>query len=127
MARPKSTTATKGPAKKSGPKARRGRPPKSATAAKSKMRRKTGKSAAKTPSMTVRIRELRQESRVRIKELKMEVAALKKQLGDAERKEAKLVKVFDAKEKAVAAYGAKWLAKALKTATVKKTRRRKAS
>jgi hypothetical protein len=73
------------------------------------------------------MRELKQESRIAIRALKAEVAGLKKELSDAQRREAKLVKVFDAKEKAVAAYGAKWLAKALKGTAKKKVvkRRRK--
>jgi hypothetical protein len=73
------------------------------------------------------MRELKQESRVAIRTLKAEVASLKKELNDARRREAKLVKVFDAKEKAVAAYGAKWLTKALKTTATKRVRRRRKS
>ena len=121
MARPKSTAAIKTTVK------RRGRPPKSATAKKT-ARRKTAvkrEATGKGPSMTVRMRELKQENRVVVKALKAEVAALKKELSESQRKEAKLVKVFEAKEKAVAAYGAKWQAKALKTVTKAKTQRRK--
>jgi len=127
MARPKSNTAT-GSVKKTATKARRGRPPKSATAKKT-IRRKTAvkrKTSAKGPSMTARMRELKQENRAVVKALKAEVAALKKELNESQRKEAKLIKLFDAKEKAVAAFGAKWQAKALKATTKKKTRRRRA-
>jgi len=121
MARPKSTAV-----KTTGVK-RRGRPPKSAAAKKTAGRKTAVKSKAtgKGPSMTVRMRELKQENRVVVKALKVEVAALKKELSASQRKEAKLVKVFEDKEKAVAAFGAKWQAKALKTVTTKKARRRK--
>jgi hypothetical protein len=121
MARPKSTAV-----KTTGVK-RRGRPPKSAAAKKTAGKKTAVKSkvAGKGPSMTVRMRELKQENRVVVKALKVEVAALKKELSASQRQEAKLVKVFEDKEKAVAAFGAKWQAKALKTATPKKTRRRK--
>jgi len=121
MARPKSTAV-----KTTGVK-RRGRPPKSATAKKTAGRKTAVKSKAtgKGPSMTIRMRELKQENRIVVKALKAEVAALKKELSDSQRKEAKLVKVFEAKEKAVAAFGAKWQAKALKTVTKKKPQRRK--
>lgn len=126
MARPESTKAAKRPATKTATKARRGRPPKSATAAKKTGRRKiVVKRAAKAPTMTARIRELKQEARTNTKALKMEVAALKKELSAARRNEAKLVKLFDAKDKAVAAFGAKWQAKAFKTSTKRKPRRRK--
>jgi hypothetical protein len=73
------------------------------------------------------MRELKQESRVAIRALKAEVASLKKELNEAQRREAKLVKVFDAKEKAVTAFGEKWLAKALKNTTKKRVRRRRKS
>ena len=121
MARPKSTAA-----KTTGVK-RRGRPPKSATAKKTAGRKTSVKRKAtgKGPSMTVRMRELRQENRVVVKALKIEVAALKKELSASQRQEAKLVKVFEAKEKAVAAFGAKWQAKALKSSTTAKPKRRK--
>ena len=121
MARPKSTVA-----KTTGVK-RRGRPPKSATAKKAAGRKTAVKKTAtgKGPSMTVRMREMKQENRVIVKALKVEVAALKKELSASQRKEAKLVKVFEDKEKAVAAFGAKWQAKALKTVTTKKTTRRR--
>ena len=124
MARPKSTvanrTATKPTVK------RRGRPPKSATAKATARGRASAKrkTSAKGPSMTVRMKMLKQENRAVVKALKDEIAALKKELSAAQRKEAKLIKIFEAKEKAVAAYGAKWQAKALKAITKKKTRRR---
>jgi len=131
MARPKSTSTTKRIVKAPGVKPRRGRPPKSASATTKATRKKTSvkrKASAKAPSMTIRMRELKQESRIAIRVLKAEVAGLKKELSDAQRREAKLVKVFDAKEKAVAAYGEKWLAKALKgTAKKKVVRRRRKS
>ena len=135
MARPKSKTAVKRTVKKTDVKARRGRPPKSSAVTKKAGRRKVAvkrktavkrKATAKGPSMTVRMRELKQETRVAVKALKTEVAVLKKELSAARRSEAKLVKLFDAKDKAVAAFGAKWQAKAIKVTGKKKiTRRRK--
>jgi len=127
MARPKLTAAKKPSATKPAVKARRGRPPKSTTAKKATRRKTAVKrtTTEKGPSMTVRMRELKQENRVVVKALKIEVAALKKELSASQRQEAKLVKVFEAKEKAVAAFGAKWQAKALKSTTPAKPKRRK--
>ena len=118
----KKTTAKKKPA-------RRGRPPKKTTAKKrTTAARKKTTAKKKTVSATVQLRQARADARAKVKAVKDELTKVKADLKAAQKREAALMKMIDAKEKAVSSFATKWQAKAMKSLskpTIRRRRRKK--
>ena len=113
---PKAKTEAAAPAPK-----RRGRPPKAKTEATAP--KKPGRPAGVTAA--VALRELKARTKDEIKALKAEIRELKADLKAAAQKEARILKAFEKRTKAMTAFAAKWDKDALKEIHSPKKRTRK--